>query len=175
MSGFRDRAALAQMVDQLASCAVNPRLNCAKRYVHRFRDFGITQLLLVKQYKRLSVIVPQPGQGQFDFLRKLVGRLAVGRIIGNQFYVRLRHRPTVAAGQSRPATVPRNRQQPRFEVTCRIPAMQVFENPHEGFLRRVFGVLTLAEHAVTKAKNLSFEPLDKRKHSPLVAGQAPLD
>src|SRR5688572_5374576 len=80
-------------------------------------------------------------------------------------------RSTTAHGQQAPAAVARNRQQPRRQVARSIPVRQAPQCPNKALLRHVFGVLPVAQHAVTKTKYLAVELFHKPQHGGLLARQ----
>jgi hypothetical protein len=169
--GLGDCAAAAEVIDQGAAGAVDPGFDGAQGHIHSLGDFGVTQLLIVEQQKGLGVFGPQVSQREVNFLGQMIGRSSVGRVVGDELDHRLGDRTPPPSGHGRAAAIAGNRQEPGQEVALRIPAMQVFQDPDERFLGGIFGVLPLAQHAITQAKHGPVEPLDERKHGSLVAGK----
>ena len=150
-------------------------LNGSQRNVHRFRNFTVTQLLLVKQGKGLPIVISNSRQGQRHFFRQIFSGLNIGQAVGNLFRQNLRGGTTFSVGKRRPAAVTRNCQQPRFKISSCVPAMKVFEHPDKCFLSHIFGILPLPQHAVAEAENLAAKPFHKGQHGPLVTGQTTSD
>jgi hypothetical protein len=62
MCGLPYNSATAEYLDHFSAGPVYPGLNGPQRAIERCPDFGIAQLLLMKQQKRLPVFAPQPRQ-----------------------------------------------------------------------------------------------------------------
>jgi hypothetical protein len=160
------------VIDQGATSAMDPGFDSAQGNIHRFGDLGVAQLLIVEQQKSLRIFGPEVGQCEVNFLGQLIGGPTVRRVIGDQLDHWLGKGTTATGRQGRATAIARNRQEPGHKISLGVPAMQVFQDADERFLGSVFGVLPLAQHAITEAKHGPAEPLDERKHGRLVTGQA---
>ena len=47
--------------------------------------------------------------------------------------------------------------------------MEIFEHANHRFLRHIFRILAMAEHAIAETENLAFEAIDESHHGPLVS------
>jgi hypothetical protein len=64
-------SASPQTVSQLATRPVKPCLHGSLRATHDGRDFGATQILLIKQQKTEPVIFPQFADGRVQFIGEI--------------------------------------------------------------------------------------------------------
>ena len=123
---FGDCAAAAEVIDQSAAGAVDPRFDGAQRHFHSLGDLGVTQLVIVKQQKGLRVFGPQISQREVNFLGQMVSGTTIGRVVSDELDHWLGDRTPPPGGQGRAAAIAGDRQKPGQEIPLRIPAMQVF-------------------------------------------------
>jgi hypothetical protein len=124
-------------------------------------DFCVRHFPLVKHQETIPVLFAQAANRQIDFFGKMIPIVFQVGSIRNRIIERLGRRAGIAPGQTRSATIPSNCQQPRFELAVRIPSMQVIDDAHERLLRRIFGILPVAQHAKTKPEDLILESTDQ--------------
>jgi len=100
-------------ISQLPACPVKPSLNRPFWAVHDVGDFGATEILLIKQQKAETVIVPQLANGRFQFIGEIPRGIGVGgdRLIEVQGSAGGNSGPL---SESRPTAIGGDRQNPRF-------------------------------------------------------------
>src|SRR5262249_4417518 len=89
-----DRPALAEPVDQFPPRAMNPGLDRAERDIQHVGNLRVTQLLLVKQEKRPTILGPQVSERQMQFLGQLTASIVIWRVVRDQLFRQLACRPT---------------------------------------------------------------------------------
>jgi hypothetical protein len=100
-------------IGQLPARPVKPGFDRPFWTVHHIRDFGATEILLIKQQKAETVIVPQLANGRLQFIGKIPRGIGVGgdRLIEVQGSAGGNSGPLC---ESRPTAIGGNRQNPRF-------------------------------------------------------------
>jgi hypothetical protein len=171
MGHLRQDFPLSELVDNLAARPVDPRLYRAQRAIQRHGDVLITHLLLMKQHKGLPIFWSDVGQGPLDLFAQMPRRIIRGAVIGELLGQGAGLRSATSDGQQAPAAVSGNGQEPRYQVSRSIPVRQAPQCPHKALLSHVFGIVPVAQHPVTQAKNLALKPFDKPHHGGLLTRQ----
>jgi hypothetical protein len=172
--GMWNDSASPQTVSQLATRPVKPCLHSSFRATHYGRDFGATEILLIKQQKTETVIFSQLANGRLQ----LVGEIRrSGGIHGNRLVQLLgtADRISGALSQRSATAIGRDRKNPRFQRSRRIPPFKTPEGPKEDVLGDVFRIFALPQHAETKREYERLEPLDQLARSRILAAETALD
>jgi hypothetical protein len=123
----------------------------------------------------LSVFGSQRPQGKFYFLGQVASFTFFQRVVAQLLDHRGRRRPAHPHREQRPAAISGNGQEPWQERAAAVPGMQAPQSPHKTLLRDVFGILSMAQHAIAEAKYLPLMLLDQFHHGGLIAQQTSAD
>jgi hypothetical protein len=159
MCGLPYDSATAECLDHFSASSMNPSLHGPQWAIECRADFGIAQLLLVKQQKRLPVFAPQTRQRSPQLLSQVPGRLVVGPMVREVLDQRRARRAAHPLRQMAAAAIAGDRQQPGQELAASVPPRKAFQRARKGFLSHVLRVLALAKHAIAQAEYLALEKI----------------
>jgi len=128
---------------------------------------------MVKEDETQPVLFADLLQRGLQFLGEITGGL--GPNVFNQFYEFSLPGPPRSHLQSRSASVGGDCQQPRFQRSTGVPAVQTTKDTMKNILCDVLGVLPVAEHPIAKAEHHPLKTFDERACTKLVAGETLLD
>jgi hypothetical protein len=161
MSWLLNHPSLGQSGHDFPTCAMHPRLDRPDWHTHHFANFVVAHLTMMKQIEHLSVFITQIAQCQVNFFSQQLSIPFEVRVVGDGQVKGMAGWLANPPRQLGAATIAGNGKQPRFELSRRVPTMQVFHHPNEGFLCAVLRILTLPEHAHAETKHRPLEPLHK--------------
>jgi hypothetical protein len=172
MSRLLDHSTIFQLTDQFAPRSVDPSLDRAQGTIQRGADLCVTQFMLMEQQKSLTILGPQRAERPLDFFGQISGfrdlQGIVAQVVDQGSHRWLPH----AHRQQRSAAIAGDGQQPGKELALLIPRAQAAEHSNQRFLCHVLGILSMPQHAITKAEYLAAVRVDQFDHGRLVAAQA---
>jgi hypothetical protein len=140
---------------------MDPSLDRSKGNFHNFGNFEVRHFLLMKKKECLAILFANPNQSQRNFFGQQFGLSVFDGCIGNGIVKSQNGGSSFSLGKTGSASIPSNGQQPRLKRSGWVPSMKIVDDTDEGFLSRIFGVFSLAKHAVAKAKNLTTKTVDQ--------------
>jgi hypothetical protein len=130
---------------------MDPSLDCTHGNLEALSNLGVSQMLVMKKQKSATILGPQLAQRQSHLFREMGMRRIGSFLFFGHIDQRLRSGPTAASGEGRPATIPRDGQQPWLEFTTAIPMMEMATDANERLLGSILGILTLPQPTETES------------------------